>query len=109
MAGWTVSLRESVIDDLKALGRKQGRAVLKEAAARLSSDPLTTTRHLKDLRPNPAAHRELRLFGWYRVLFSVDEAEMTVTIVLVGEKRGNSLYVQGKRFTADESRSTERS
>jgi hypothetical protein len=30
-----------------------------------------------------------------------------VTIVLFGEKRGNSLYVQRKRFTAHESRSTE--
>jgi mRNA-degrading endonuclease RelE of RelBE toxin-antitoxin system len=98
VAVWTVSLRESVIDDLKALGRKQGRVVLKEATTRLSSDPLATTRHLKSLRPNPVAHRELRLFGRYRVLFSVDETEMTVTIV----------YVQGKRFTAHESRSTER-
>lgn len=108
MAAWTVSLWESVINDLRALGRKQGRAVLKEATARLSSDPLATTRHLKSLRPNPLAHRQLRLFGRYRVLFNVDEAKMTVTIVLVGEKRGNSLYVQGKRFTAHESRSTER-
>jgi hypothetical protein len=63
----------------------QGRAVLKEATARLSSDPLAITRHLKSLRPNPVAHRELRLFGRYRVLFSVYEAQMTVIIVLVGE------------------------
>jgi mRNA-degrading endonuclease RelE of RelBE toxin-antitoxin system len=105
---WTVSLRESVIDDLRALGRKQGRAVLKAATARLSSDPLATTRQLKSLRPNPVAQRELRLFGRYRVLFTVDEAEMTVTIMIVGEKRGNSLYVQDERFTAHESRSTER-
>jgi mRNA-degrading endonuclease RelE of RelBE toxin-antitoxin system len=109
VAAWTVSLRESVIDVLRALGRKQGRAVLKETTARLSSDPLATTRHLKSLRPNPLAQRELRLFRRYRVLFSVDQTEMTVTITLVGEKRGNSLYVQGKRFTAHESRSTERS
>jgi mRNA-degrading endonuclease RelE of RelBE toxin-antitoxin system len=109
VAAWTVSLRESVVDDLRALGGKQGRAVLKEATARLSSNPLATTRHIKSLRAHPVAHRELRLFGRYRVLFSLDEAETTVTIVLVGEKRGNSLYVQGKRFTAHESRSTERS
>ncbi len=31
-----------------------------------------------------------------RVLFTGDEAEMTITIVLVGEKRRNSLYVQGE-------------
>jgi hypothetical protein len=85
VAACTVSLRESVIDDLRALGRMQGRAVLKEATARLSSDPLAITRHLKSLRPNPVAHRELRLFGRYRVLFSVYEAQMTVIIVLVGE------------------------
>jgi len=101
-------LKESVIDDLSALGRKLGRALLKAAAERLSSDPLATTRHLKSLRPNPVAHRELRLFGRYRVLFTVDQTERTITIVLVGEKRGNSLYVQGVRFTARESRSTER-
>ena len=108
MPAWTVALKESVIDDLRALGRKQGRAVLKAAAERLAANPLATTRHLKSLRPNPVAHRELRLFGRYRVLFTVDESETTVTIVLVGEKRGNSLYVQGERFTAHEGRSTER-
>lgn len=108
MPAWTVALKESVIDDLRALGRKQGRAVLKAAAERRAADPLATTRHLKSLRLNPVAHRELRLFGRYRVLFTVDEAETTVTIVLVGEKRGNSLYVQGERFTAHEGCSTER-
>ena len=63
MPAWTVTLKESVIADLRALGRKQGRAALKAAAERLGADPLATTRHLKSLRPNPVAHRELRLFG----------------------------------------------
>ena len=108
MPAWTVTLKESVIDDLLALGRKQGRAVLNAAVERLSSDPLATTRHLKSLRPNPVAHRELRLFGRYRVLFNVDEAKTAVTIVLVGEKRRNSLYVQGERFNSHESSSTVR-
>ncbi len=82
--------------------------MLKEASTRLAENPLAQTRHLKTLRPNPVAERELTLFGRYRELFTVAEAEATVTIVLVGEKRGNSLYVQGKRITARESRSTER-
>jgi mRNA-degrading endonuclease RelE of RelBE toxin-antitoxin system len=109
MPAWIVTLKESVIDDLRALGRARGRVVLKAAAERLASDPLTVTRNLKSLRPNRVAHRELRLFGRYRVLFTIDEAEKTVSIVLVGEKRGNSLYVQGERFRAHESDSTERS
>src|SRR5947209_115168 len=52
------------------------------------------------LGPNPFAQRELRLSGKYRVLFNLDVGEQTVTIVLVGEKVGNRLVVQGKEFTA---------
>ena len=92
---WTVTLKESVVDDLRALGRREGRAVLKGAVARLAADPLAETR-----RPNPVAHRELRLFEKYRVLFIVERAERRVTIVLAGETRGETLLVRGRRFTA---------
>jgi mRNA-degrading endonuclease RelE of RelBE toxin-antitoxin system len=85
VAGWRVLLKESAVDDLRALGMKPGRAVLKEATRRLEADPL--------------AQRELRLFGRYRVLFIVNRPQHRVTIVLVGEKRGDALIVQGRRFT----------
>ena len=100
MPPWAVVLKESVIDDLRALGRREGRAVLKAAVAHLAADPLAETRHMKTLRANPVAQRELRLFGRYRVLFSVQQVERQVSIVLVGEKRGESLLVQRRRFTA---------
>lgn len=99
---FTVRLKESVIDDLRWFGRKNGRLLLEEAEKRLSSDPLTETRNLKTLRPNSVAQRELRLFGKYRVLFNVEPAEEIVTIVLVGEKQGSSLIVQGEQFTEHE-------
>lgn len=99
MPGWRVLLKESAIDDLQALGKKAGRAVLKEATRRLEADPLGQTRQMKTLRPNLAAQRELRLFGRYRVLFNVARPQRRVTIVLVGEKRGDALIVQGRRFT----------
>src|SRR5262249_11930158 len=97
---WTVALKESVIDDLRWFGRKDGRTLLKAAQERLSVDPLAETRHLKTLRSNPVAQRELRLLGKYRVLFNVDATAEVVTIVLVGEKRGDKLLVQGEEFTA---------
>ena len=97
---WTVTLKESVIEDLRALGRKEGRAVLKATVARLASDPLAETRHMKTLRPNPVAQRELRLLGKYRVLFIVQREARRAMAVLVGEKRGKTLLVQGRRFTA---------
>jgi hypothetical protein len=53
---WTVTLKESVIEDLRALGRKEGRAVLKATVARLASNPRAETRHTKTLHPSPVAH-----------------------------------------------------
>jgi mRNA-degrading endonuclease RelE of RelBE toxin-antitoxin system len=96
---WRVELKESVLDDLRWFGKKDGRQLLKAAIHRLEENPQTETRQMKTLRPNPVAHRELRLFGKYRILFQVDEASQMVTIVLIGEKRGETLLVQGKEFT----------
>ena len=96
---WSVELKESVLDDLRWFGKKGGRQLLKEALQRLEEDPLVESRHMKTLRANPVAGRELRLFGKYRVLFNVDEPAQVVTIILVGEKRGESLLVQGQEFT----------
>ncbi len=97
---WTVALKESVIEDLRWFGKKDGRLLLKEAALRLEVDPTVENRNVKTLRPNPVAEREIRLFGKYRVLFNVDEISREVTIILVGEKRGHSLLVRGEEFTA---------
>lgn len=96
---WTVYLKESAFDDLRWLGKKDGPALLDAAESRLSTDPLAETVNMKTLRPNPVAQRELRLFGKYRVLFNVERDAQAVTIVLVGEKRGNTLIVQGEEFT----------
>ncbi|HKI36686.1 MAG TPA: hypothetical protein VKA46_32825 [Gemmataceae bacterium] len=105
---WQVILKESVIDDLRWFGRREGRQILRAAEELLSAAPLAETRNLKTLRPNPVAQRELRLSGKYRVLFNVDAEAEAVTIILVGEKRGNSLVVQGEEFTGHhESHSTE--
>lgn len=95
---WTVKLKESVIDDLRWFGRKEGRALLAEAEKRLAPNPLEDSRNMKTLLPNPVAQRELRLFGKYRILFNVAQDAREVTVLVVGEKRGNSLFVQGKEY-----------
>jgi len=97
---WTVALKESAIDDLRWFGKKDGRLLLNEAEERLSAEPMAETANMKTLRANPVAQRELRLFGKYRVLFNVDVEAEEVTIILVGEKRGNALFVRGEEFTA---------
>ena len=104
---WTIELKESAIGDFRWFGKKDGRMLLREAEQHLSSDPLLESRNMKTLRPNRVAQRELRLFAKYRVLFNVDEENEKVTIILAGEKRGNSLFVQGEEFTGHESDTTE--
>ena len=95
---WTVELKQSAIDDLRWFGKRDGRQLLEEALLRLEQNPLVESRQMKSLRPNPVAGRELRLFGKCRVLFNVDEPSQFVTIVLVGEKRGDALIVQGQEY-----------
>ena len=67
---WTVVLKESVIDDLRWFGTKEGRLLLASLEERLAADPLGESRNMKTLRPNPVAQRELRLSGKYRALFA---------------------------------------
>ena len=104
---WTVEVKEAALQHSQWFGKKTGRKLLERALEFLEQDPLAETRNLKTLRPNPIAQRELRFFGTYRLLFSVDEGERLVTIILVGEKRGNRLLVMGEEFRAHEGNSTE--
>ena len=103
---WKVTLKKSALEDLRWFGRKTGRTILDSATGLLEGDPLVQTRNMKTLRPNPVAEHELRLEGKYRVLFNVDSEEKVVRIVLVGEKRGNTLVVQGEEFHEHESDTT---
>jgi len=95
---WSVVVKEAALEHLQWFGKKTGRKLLEKALQDLEQNPLGETKNLKTLRPNPVAQRELRLFGMYRVLFSVDEEKQLVTIILVGEKRGNRLLVLGEEF-----------
>jgi len=106
---WTVLVKEAALDHLAWFGKKTGRFILQKAIEHLEANPLAETKNMKTLRPNPAAERELRILGKYRALISVNAEKETVTIILVGEKRGNKLVVSGKEFKAHESSSTQQS
>ena len=96
---WEVEVKEAAIAHLAWFGKKVGRKLLQRALRFLARDPLAETKNIKSLRPNPVAQRELRLFGKYRILYSVNVEEKQVTIILVGEKRGNKLLVSGREFS----------
>jgi mRNA-degrading endonuclease RelE of RelBE toxin-antitoxin system len=64
--------------------------------AQLSHEPLIETRNRKRLRPNPLAPWELRV-GNIRVFYDVDEPGI-VTVVAIGLKDGNRLYLEGEEI-----------
>lgn len=97
---WVVTIKDSAIEDLRWFGKKMGRLLLESAIDRLRADPEQVSRNMKTLRPNPMAQRELRLFGRFRILFNLDQPRRIATILVVGEKHGNALIVQGKEFIA---------
>ena len=76
-------------------------------AARLQNRPTLVSNAIKALRPSPFASYELRL-GNFRVLYSVDEDNLEVMIVTVGEKGGSQLIVGGEEFYGHKSDSAER-
>ncbi len=68
---------------------------------RLRHEPAREDRHRKRLRPNSVAEWEL----WVdpqRVLYSVDEEAQRVIIRIVGTKRGERLYADGREVNLDE-------
>jgi mRNA-degrading endonuclease RelE of RelBE toxin-antitoxin system len=63
--------------------------------AQLSDSPAVETRNRKRLRDNPIARWELRS-GHYRMFYEVDETAWQVTIVAVGHKDHNRLFIRGQ-------------
>ena len=64
----------------------------------VDNDPAEVTRNKFPLkRLSTHAERELRLEGW-RVFYTVMEDGELVLVNLIGEKRGNKLFIGGEEF-----------
>lgn len=81
---------------LKRLSVPERVVLVAAVEAQLQNQPLTETRNRKPLRPNPLAPWELRV-GDLRVFYEVDEPGV-VTVLAIGEKRGNKLYIEGEEI-----------
>jgi hypothetical protein len=64
----------------------------------VENDPAQVSRNKFQLRrPSAHAERELRLDDW-RVFYTVMNDGELVLVSLIGEKRGNKLFVGGEEF-----------
>lgn len=82
---------------LRALPARAQRIIESAIVTRLTGQPTMETKAIKRLRPNPFAQFELRVRD-YRVLYNVEEENVEVVILLVGQKVGNALIVGGEEF-----------
>jgi mRNA-degrading endonuclease RelE of RelBE toxin-antitoxin system len=97
-----INLTDGAQADLRWFAAYAQRIIVDGVENHLRYQPTAGSRKIVAMQPNPVAGWELRL-GDYRILYDVDETACTVTIQVIGEKRGNRLIVQGQEFTEHES------
>ena len=90
-----ISITQDAESHLRSLPARDQRILEAGIVARLRDTPMTPTRAIKRLRPNPFAQFELRA-GDLRVLYNVEGSE--VVLLVVGRKVGNKLIVKGQEF-----------
>ncbi len=98
---FAINISDEAATQIGGLARYARRIVLDGIELHLRYRPTEETRRIKLLRPNDVAPWELRL-GDYRVLYEVVEVERLVNVLVVGEKRGNQLFVLGREYSAHE-------
>ncbi len=92
-----IDFTPEAIDDLRSFRKYDQQRIIDEIEGQLPEGANQETRHRKRLRPNPFAEWELHV-GDFRVFYNVNEDELRVTILAIGVKQGNKLFVHGEEF-----------
>ncbi len=90
-----ITITEDADRQFRALPARKQRVLEAAIESRLLTQPTMPTKVIKCLRPNSFAEFELRA-GDIRVLYNVEGEE--VVILIVGQKVGNKLIVEGEEF-----------
>src|SRR5712692_5507290 len=90
---YKITITEDADRQFRALPVREQRILEAAISSRLQDQPMTPTKAIKRLRPNPLAEFELRA-GYLRALYNVEGEE--VVVLVVGRKVGNKLIVEGE-------------
>src|SRR5262249_9410807 len=90
-----ITITEDADRQFRSLSVRDQRILEAAILSRLEHQPMTPTKAIKRLRPNPLAEFELRA-GDLRALYNVEGDE--VVVLIVGQKVGNKLIVEGEEF-----------
>ena len=95
MESFRIDVTEETKVDLSYYTAFERKIIVSEIREQLTHQPHVETKNRKPLRDNPLASWELRV-GKYRVFYEVDETARAVSIVSIGHKEHNVLWIRGK-------------
>lgn len=95
MVLYQIVLSDDAAEDLDFYTARERKTIVSQIRSQLRELPSGETRNRKKLRENPIAGWELRL-GRFRVFYEVDDSVLCVTIVAIGHKIHNALFVRGR-------------
>ncbi|MGB0560916.1 MAG: type II toxin-antitoxin system RelE family toxin [Spirulinaceae cyanobacterium] len=91
---YTIQITEDAKQDLSYFKANEKKQIISAIKSQLIYEPLIETRNRKRLRENPIATWELRS-GKFRIFYEVIEEIITVTVISIGIKQHNTLYIRG--------------
>lgn len=94
---FTVDFTVDAIDDLQIFRKFECQRIFTAIEEQLTHQPSVETRNRKPLDRNELAEWELRVDP-FRIFYDVDHASAVVTIIAVGKKEGNRLYIRGVEY-----------
>lgn len=92
-----VDFTVDAIDDLQIFRKFERQRIFAAIEEQLTHQPSVETRNRKPLDLNELAEWELRVDP-FRIFYDVDHANAVVTIIAVGKKEGNRLYIRGVEY-----------
>lgn len=95
---FTIEITEEALEDLEYFDRAARVKILDTIEEQLSYQPLQETRNCKPLRADSRFQWELRI-GKYRVFYDVLEQLVIVSVVAVGYKDRNKVYIRDQEVS----------
>lgn len=95
MKGFRIEVTAEAKSDLSHYTAFERKIIVSAIREQLTQQPQVETKNRKLLRDNPMASWELRV-GKYRVFYDLDATAKAVSIVAVGHKEQNHLWIRGK-------------
>jgi mRNA interferase RelE/StbE len=95
MPAYSLDITDDANKDLSHYRAFERKIIIDEIFVQLAAQPDVETNSRKILRDNPIARWELKI-GKYRVFYEIDADDELVTIVSIGHKEHNELYIRGK-------------